>query len=73
MPIEETLCPDCGGPMVSRSSKFGVFWGCKAYPKCKGTRDADGMSKADRMKEKQEELAKQQEDDNDKFRFRKSE
>ncbi len=31
-------CPDCGGPMVVRSSRRGPFLGCKAYPKCKGTK-----------------------------------
>jgi len=39
---EETLCPDCNGPMISRSGKFGVFWGCKKFPECKGTRDSLG-------------------------------
>lgn len=32
-------CPCCGGPMVERSSRFGLFWGCRKYPKCKGTRE----------------------------------
>ncbi|MCR4404341.1 MAG: type I DNA topoisomerase [Candidatus Acetothermia bacterium] len=31
-------CPICGGPMVLRQGKFGRFYGCKDYPKCKGTR-----------------------------------
>ena len=44
----KTLCPDCDGEMVSRTGQYGVFWGCKAYPKCKGTRDSMGRSKADR-------------------------
>lgn len=52
---EETLCPDCNGPMISRTGKFGVFWGCKNFPKCKGTRDSLGRSKADRAKERGEE------------------
>lgn len=42
--IEETKCPICDGPMTSR--KNGAtgqrFWGCNAYPKCKGTRNTDG-------------------------------
>jgi DNA topoisomerase-1 len=37
--VSET-CPECGGPMVVRSSRRGPFLGCKAYPKCKGTRPA---------------------------------
>jgi len=35
-------CPKCGGEMVKRAVKKGKntgkeFWGCKSYPKCKGT------------------------------------
>ena len=45
---DEVLCPDCGGKMISRKGKFGVFWGCKNYPQCKGTRDNQGRSKDDR-------------------------
>jgi DNA topoisomerase-1 len=37
--VSET-CPECGGPMVVRTSRRGPFLGCKAYPKCKGTRPA---------------------------------
>ena len=37
--IENVKCPDCGGEMVLRSGQYGVFWGCKAFPACKGTRD----------------------------------
>lgn len=51
--IENVKCPDCDGPMVSRSSQYGVFWGCKNYPHCKGTRDNEGRSKTDREIEKQ--------------------
>jgi restriction system protein len=32
-------CPTCGGPMNKRKSARGLFWGCCAYPQCKGTRD----------------------------------
>ncbi len=49
-------CPECGGEMISRKSQHGSFWGCKKYPKCKGTRDNQGRSKAEReeWKSKQE-------------------
>lgn len=47
-------CPNCGGEMISRSGKYGVFWGCKSFPNCKGTRDSQGRSKADREKFKAE-------------------
>ena len=35
-------CPVCGGPMVLRTAKQGKnaggqFYGCKSFPKCKGT------------------------------------
>lgn len=29
-------CDLCGGPMLIRSSRFGKFYGCANYPKCKG-------------------------------------
>ena len=50
--IEETLCPDCGGKMVSRKnvSTGQRFWGCKDYPKCRGTRNTDGEAKHDEMR-----------------------
>ena len=32
-------CPKCGEIMRRRTGKFGVFWGCSRYPKCKGTRN----------------------------------
>lgn len=32
-------CPSCGGPMRKRNSTRGAFWGCGAYPDCKGTRE----------------------------------
>lgn len=49
--IEETRCPECGGPMVSRLNRATNqrFWGCQQYPKCNGTRDTDGRSKAERQ------------------------
>ena len=35
------VCPFCGSPLVLRHGKFGTFWGCSAYPKCKFTRSAE--------------------------------
>jgi len=58
---DENLCPDCDGPMVSRNSQYGIFWGCKNYPQCKGTRDSQGRSKADRAREKSEETEEKSE------------
>ena len=31
-------CPQCGKPMRRRRSAKGDFWGCSAFPECKGTR-----------------------------------
>ena len=31
-------CPLCGAPMKLRHSARGDFWGCTAYPTCRGTR-----------------------------------
>jgi four helix bundle suffix protein len=31
-------CPQCGKPMRQRKSVKGQFWGCSAFPTCKGTR-----------------------------------
>jgi len=69
---EETLCPDCGGQMVSRKSQYGTFWGCKKYPECKGTRDSEGRSKADRAKEKGEDYEKDVKDEVNKFSFKRT-
>ncbi|MDP8961340.1 MAG: type I DNA topoisomerase [Actinomycetota bacterium] len=35
-PDERVRCPECGKPMVSRSGRFGEFYGCIGYPTCKG-------------------------------------
>jgi DNA topoisomerase-1 len=35
--LEEKTCPECGSPMAVRRSRFGrLFYGCSAYPKCRG-------------------------------------
>jgi len=38
------LCPDCGKPMRRRQARAGKnaghdFWGCTAYPECRGVRE----------------------------------
>lgn len=33
--VKERVCTECKGAMVQRKSKFGSFWGCANYPKCK--------------------------------------
>ncbi len=32
------LCPECGGKLVLRESRYGKFWGCKNFPKCRFTK-----------------------------------
>jgi four helix bundle suffix protein len=37
------VCPECGKPMRRRMARQGPnkgkpFWGCSAYPECRGTR-----------------------------------
>jgi len=75
--IEETLCPECNEKMVSRKGQYGTFWGCSKFPNCRGTRDSQGRSKADRDAEKAkdnevEPSAIDRITENDMYRFRKS-
>ena len=37
-------CPQCGRPMLMRRNRrnHGLFWGCVAYPRCRGTRRPRG-------------------------------
>ncbi len=35
--INSGICPKCGGKLILRKGKFGSFWGCSNYPKCKFT------------------------------------
>ena len=38
-PRDNTVrCPYCGQPMVIRNGRYGLFYGCRNYPRCKGTR-----------------------------------
>ena len=32
-----TICPSCGGRLTIKKGKFGSFYGCSNYPKCKFT------------------------------------
>ncbi len=34
-------CPECGAAMRMRTSARGDFWGCAAYPRCKGIRSVE--------------------------------
>jgi predicted RNA-binding Zn-ribbon protein involved in translation (DUF1610 family) len=48
------VCPDCGSDMALRTNRQNgnKFWGCKKYPNCRGTRDENGLSKAEREEQK---------------------
>ncbi len=39
---EVKLCPACKRPMLLKRGKYGMFWGCSMYPKCKVSMDATG-------------------------------
>lgn len=46
------LCPLCQAAMSPRQSKFGIFYGCTAWPKtkCPGKRNAHGQPTAETKK-----------------------
>jgi uncharacterized membrane protein len=33
--LNDNICPRCGGKLVERNGKYGKFYGCSNYPKCK--------------------------------------
>lgn len=35
--INNGICPRCGGSLVLRNGKYGTFYGCSNYPKCRFT------------------------------------
>ncbi|MBR1856498.1 MAG: topoisomerase DNA-binding C4 zinc finger domain-containing protein [Oribacterium sp.] len=37
--IQQGICPECGGSLVKRNGKYGVFYGCSNYPNCKYTKN----------------------------------
>lgn len=37
---ESMSCPNCGRDMLLKRGRYGAFWGCSNYPKCKGSMDA---------------------------------
>lgn len=38
--IEVRICSRCGGMMQKRKGRYGQFWGCSGYPKCRYTENA---------------------------------
>lgn len=35
--ISSGICPKCGGQLIKRDGRYGAFYGCSNYPKCKFT------------------------------------
>ena len=33
--VERGYCPRCGSKLIIKKGKYGEFWGCSNYPKCK--------------------------------------
>jgi DNA topoisomerase-1 len=44
--MTDKLCAKCAAPMVIRSSKFGQFYACSKFPKCKHTEKMEGAVQA---------------------------
>jgi len=42
---EIPTCPKCGSWMVLRKGKYGGFYGCSRYPKCRGTKNSKLVTK----------------------------
>lgn len=38
--VLEHPCPECGAQMALRTSRFGLFYGCKSFPACRATHGA---------------------------------
>jgi ssDNA-binding Zn-finger/Zn-ribbon topoisomerase 1 len=71
MKPENVKCPECGGPMTSRANKTTGqrFFGCNAYPNCRGTRDTDGEA-PQRYQERGEQSPSERARENDRRRWR---
>jgi DNA topoisomerase-1 len=39
----EEVCPECGKPMVMKSSRYGKFLACSNYPDCKGKKSISSV------------------------------
>lgn len=51
------MCPLCGSPMVMQFASRGrnagqAFWGCSQFPRCRGSRDAEGNAPKPRQPRK---------------------
>ena len=39
--LARNICPRCGGRLVLREGKYGPFYGCENYPKCRFKKKAE--------------------------------
>ena len=44
-PLEGEFCPECGGQLLLRKGRYGEFIACSNFPKCKYTRQLNGVEK----------------------------
>lgn len=42
---EELTCPDCGGDCTPKTGRFGPYFGCSKYPKCRFVANLRGAAK----------------------------
>ncbi|WP_268877755.1 topoisomerase DNA-binding C4 zinc finger domain-containing protein [Priestia abyssalis] len=35
---QQNVCPKCGGELSMRKGKYGSFYGCSNFPKCRYTK-----------------------------------
>lgn len=38
-PGRQEPCPECGGTLVPRRGRYGMFMGCRSYPRCRFTKN----------------------------------
>ena len=65
VPKVEHRCPDCDALMVKRTnSQTGdEFFGCSTFPKCRGTRDEEGLTSEERREGRDEDVGEWDDDD----------
>lgn len=44
-PEEDLVCPDCGGALNMRTGRFGPYFGCAKYPRCRFVSNLRGEAK----------------------------
>ena len=32
------ICPKCGAQLIEKNGRYGLFWGCPQFPRCKYAR-----------------------------------